>query len=200
MTNGGSSPVFMPVVNDRPEAGRAELSQPNPAELELSSNESNQIKSNRRGVSKLLWVFSLVEQQVEIRGAGGEMWTYPCPWPRYLLFSPFAPFPPQAQLPLGSNLLLLGNKLKFSSARFDLRSVTLAFRLTSLVERKLVCAHPASNTSPPSRPYLPSDNPLGLLTSVASPSARERCPGSSSHSRSVCSDESREISKISIER
>lgn len=121
-----------------------------------------------------------------------------------LLLSP-CPFPPRKskappQLPLASNLLLLGNKLKFSSARFDLRSVTLAFRLTSLVERKLVCAHPASNTFPFSRPHLPSDNPLGLLTSVASPSARERCPGSSSHSRSVCLDESREISKISIER
>lgn len=79
MTNGGSSPVLMPVVNDRPEAGRAELSQPNPAELELSSNESNQIKSNRRGVSKLLWVFSLVEQQVEIRGAGRRNVDLPLP-------------------------------------------------------------------------------------------------------------------------
>lgn len=36
MTNGGSSPMLMPVVNDRLEAGRVELSQPNLAELELS--------------------------------------------------------------------------------------------------------------------------------------------------------------------
>lgn len=99
--------------------------------LQLNQTESNRIESHRRGVSQLLWVLSLVEQQVKIRGG--------CAWMKVdLLLLPLATEPCPAslskappQLPLASNLLLLGNKLKFSSARFDLRSVTLAFRLTT---------------------------------------------------------------------
>lgn len=94
----------------------------------------------------------------------------------------------------------LGNKLKFSTACFDLRSVTLAFRLTSLAERKLVCAQPAQPAQPPYPPTLPYSLPVRVLTSAASPSAQEKCPGSSSRSRWVCSDESREILEISVKK
>lgn len=121
-------------------------------------------------------------------------WTYSCcPWPRNL-----APLPSQRRRRnFRWHQICFCSVINWNSARPALIFAALHWLFGWL--------HTASGNwfvltqhqiHLPSRPHLPS----GLLTSVASPSAPGRCPGSSSHSRSVCSDESRGISKISVER